>query len=229
MIEFGENEVQTSSVSDVRNTLAKTFLWMFMGLLATAIVAVFCAMTGITETFALNGGLAIACVLEIVTVLVFSLCFRKLSSGAVTVLFFLYSMISGITISTIFFVYELNSIVLAFFGTAGVFGTLAYMGYKTDRDISSMGTILMTGLIISIIVSIVNLFIMNSILEVVLNWVILAIFLGFTVYDMNKIKMLLASGTYDSEKVAIYGAMELYLDFINLFLRILAIFGRRRD
>jgi len=221
--------VETNTGSDVRNTLAKTFLWMFMGLLATAIVSVFCYATGITETFALNGGLAIAVILELVTVVVFSLCFRKASSGTVTVLFFLYSMISGITMSTIFFVYEMGSIALAFFGTAGVFGTLAYMGYKTDRDISSMGTILMVGLIIAIIVSIVNLFVMNSMIEVVLNWVILAIFLGFTVYDMNKIKNLLASGEYDSDKVAIYGAMELYLDFINIFLRILAIFGNRRN
>ena len=230
MMEFEENNnVQASSDLDMRSTLGKTFLWMFMGLLATAIVAVFCATTGITETFALSGGLAIACILELVVVLVFSLCFRKLSSGTVTVLFFLYSMISGITLSTIFFVYEIESIALSFFGTAGVFGTLAYMGYKTDRDVSSMGTILITGLIVSIIVSIINLFVMNSILEVVLNWVILAIFLGFTIYDMNKIKNILESGEYESDKVAIYGAMELYLDFINIFIRILLIFGKRRN
>ena len=120
-------------------------------------------------------------------------------------------------------------IVIALFGSAGVFGALAYAGYKTDKDISSMGNILMIGLIVGLILSIINIFMASTMLEIVLNWAILAIFLGFTLYDMNKIKMILSSNEYEEDKVAIYGAMELYLDFINIFLRILAIFGKHRD
>ena len=126
-------------------------------------------------------------------------------------------------------IYDVSSIVIALFGSAGIFGVLAYAGYKTDKDISSIGNILMIGLIIGLVLSIINIFMGNTMLEIALNWGILAIFLGFTVYDMNKIKMILSSDEYDEDKVAIYGAMELYLDFINIFLRILAIFGKSKD
>lgn len=228
MQEFDEyNEVKSGS--DIKNILAKTFLWMFLGVLGTAIVSVFTYTTGLAESFALNGTYAVICIAELAVVLIFSLLFRKLSPTAVTILFFAYAMISGVTLSTIFYMYEVSSIVIALFGSAGIFGVLAYAGYKTDKDISSMGNILMIGLIIGLILSIINIFMGNTMLEIALNWGILAIFLGFTVYDMNKIKMILSSDEYDEDKVAIYGAMELYLDFINIFLRILAIFGKSKD
>ncbi|MCI8965435.1 MAG: Bax inhibitor-1/YccA family protein [Clostridia bacterium] len=227
MQEFEYNEVRTGS--DIKNVLAKTFLWMFLGILGTAIVAVFTYTSGLAESFVFNGTYALICIAELAVVLIFSLLFRKLSPTAVTVLFFAYAMISGVTLSTIFYIYELSSIVIALFGSAGVFGALAYAGYKTDKDISSMGNILMIGLIVGLILSIINIFMASTMLEIVLNWAILAIFLGFTLYDMNKIKMILSSNEYEEDKVAIYGAMELYLDFINIFLRILAIFGKHRD
>lgn len=228
MQEFYEyNEVKSGS--DIKNVLAKTFLWMFLGVLGTSIVAVFTYTTGLAESFVFNGTYTLICIAEIAVVLIFSLLFRKLSPTAVTILFFAYAMISGVTLSTIFYIYEVSSIVIALFGSAGVFGALAYAGYKTDKDISSIGNILMIGLIVGLILSIINIFIGSTMLEIALNWGILAIFLGFTVYDMNKIKMVLSSNEYDEDKVAIYGAMELYLDFINIFLRILAIFGKRRD
>ena len=227
MQEFEYNEVRTGS--DIKNVLAKTILWMFLGILGTAIVAVFTYTSGLAESFVFNGTYALICIAELAVVLIFSLLFRKLSPTAVTVLFFAYAMISGVTLSTIFYIYELSSIVIALFGSAGVFGALAYAGYKTDKDISSMGNILMIGLIVGLILSIINIFMASTMLEIVLNWAILAIFLGFTLYDMNKIKMILSSNEYEEDKVAIYGAMELYLDFINIFLRILAIFGKHRD
>lgn len=227
MEEFEYNQVNTGS--DVRNTLAKTFLWMFFGVLATAITAVYTYASGLAETFVMDGTFAIICIAQLVVVLIFSFLFRKLSSTMVTILFFGYSMLTGITLSTIFYVFELSSIVIALFGSAALFGGLAIVGYNTNRDITSLGTICMIGLIIGLVLSIVNIFVGSTMLEIALNWGILAIFLGFTMYDMNKIKQVLYSGQYDSEKVSIYGAMELYLDFINIFLRILAIFGDRRS
>lgn len=215
--------------SDIRNTLSKTFLWMFMGVLATAITSVYTFSSGLAETFLVNGTFPIICIIELAVVLIFSLCFRKASPTLVTVLFFGYSMITGITLSTIFYLYEINTIIIALFASAGLFGILAYMGYKTDKDISSLGTILTVGLIIALVVSILNLFIGNTMVEIVLDWVVIGIFLGFTLYDMNKIKGILESGMYDAEKVSIYGAMELYLDFINIFIRLLSIMGRSRD
>ena len=224
-----ELQYNTYSASDIKNTLSKTFLWMFLGVLGTAISAVFTYTSGLAESFVTDGTYALICIAEIVVVLVFSLLFRKLSSAAVTILFFAYAMISGITLSTIFYIYEVESIIIALFGSAALFGILACVGYKTDRDISSLGTICFIGLIIGLILSIINIFMQSGILEIALNWGILAIFLGFTVFDMNKIKAVLTSGQYDADKVSIYGAMELYLDFINIFLRLLAIFGNRRD
>ena len=118
---------------------------------------------------------------------------------------------------------------IALFGSAGVFGALAYAGYKTDKDISSMGNILMIGLIVGLILSLVNIFLSNSTLDIVLDWVILFVFFGITAYDMNKIKSLAEDPSLDQSKLHIYGAMELYLDFINIFLRILSIFGKKRN
>lgn len=215
--------------SDIRNTLSKTFLWMFMGVLATAITAVYTFSSGLAIKFALEGTFAIIGIIQIVAVLVFSLIFRKASPTVVTVLFFAYSMLTGVTLSTIFLIYELETIIISLFASAGIFGILAYMGYNTNKDISSFGTILTVGLIIGLILSIINLFIGSSMMAIVLDWVILGIFLGFTLYDMNKIKGILESGMYDQEKVSIYGAMELYLDFINIFIRILSLMARSRD
>ena len=215
--------------SDIRNTLSKTFLWMFMGVLATAITAVYTFSSGLAIKFALEGTFAIIGIIQIVAVLVFSLIFRKASPTVVTVLFFAYSMLTGVTLSTIFLIYELETIIISLFASAGIFGILAYMGYNTNKDISSFGTILTVGLMIGLLLSIRNLFIGSSKMAIVLDWVILGIFLGFTFYDMNKIKGILESGMYDQEKVSIYGAMELYLDFINIFIRILSLMARSRD
>lgn len=115
------------------------------------------------------------------------------------------------------------------FATAGLFGVLAYIGYATKRDLSKLGTILYAALIIAIALTLINLFIGNGLVDIVLDWVVLLVFAGLTAYDMNKIKMMSESTGIDQEKVAIYGAFQLYLDFINMFLRILEIFGKRRN
>ena len=103
------------------------------------------------------------------------------------------------------------------------------MGYRTQRDLTKFGNVLMAALIVAVVLTIINIFVGSAGLDIVLDWAILAIFAGLTVYDMNKIKFLSENYGIDQEKVAIYGAMQLYLDFINMFLRILEIFGRRRN
>ena len=131
--------------------------------------------------------------------------------------------------STIFVVFELNSIILLFVASSVLFGGLALYGYKTSKDLSNWRTLLFGTLLIGLIVSLVNLFIKNSMLDIILDWVILLVFFGITAYDMNKIKQLSLDENLDKSKLHIYGAMELYLDFINIFLRILSIFGKRRN
>lgn len=166
---------------------------------------------------------------EVIVVLLFSFLFKKLPATVVGILYFIYAAINGVTLSTIFYLFELNSIIYLFLASAALFGIFAFIGYKTDADLSKWHTLLFGVLIVGVILSLINIFIGNSMLDVILDWVILLVFFGITMYDMNKIKNLETEDLRDQDKLHIYGAMELYLDFINIFLRILALFGKRRN
>lgn len=215
------------TLQSTNKTLAQTFLWMFLGLLSTGIIAAITYYTGAIIEIA--NSWQVILIAQVVIAIVFGLFFHKLSSGMVTLLFFGYSMITGLTFSVIFAAFDLTTIAYALFATATFFGILAYIGYKTDKDLSKFGTILMAALIVALILTLVNFFIGSDGLDIILDWAILGIFAGLTAYDMNKVKMMSETYGYDQEKVAIYGAMQLYLDFINMFLRILEIFGDRRN
>ena len=209
--------------------LSRTFFWMFLGLLGTGIVAWYTYASELYLKIFLTNSFAIILILELVVVLLFSFLFRKLSPTIVGILYFLYAMINGVTLSTIFVIYDLNSIVLVFVVSALLFGALAYYGYSTKRNLNNWGTFLIAGLIAGIIISIINLFIGNTMLDIIIDWAMLFVFFGFTAYDMNKIIELSNDETLDKEKIHIYCAMQLYLDFINIFLRILRLFAKRRD
>lgn len=214
-------------VKGTNKTLAQTFLWMFLGVLSTGIVAAYTYYSG--AFLELASGWTMILIAQVVIAVVFGLFFRKLPASVVTVLFFGYSMLTGATFSVIFAVFDLTTIAYALFATAGLFGILAYMGYRTEKDLSKFGNVLFAALIMALILTLINIFLGSSGLDILLDWVILGIFAGLTMYDMNKIKIMSEEYDIDQEKVAIYGAMELYLDFINMFLRILEIVGRRND
>ena len=220
------NAIHSVSTNSV---LTSTFFRMFLGLLASALTAFYAYYSGIYVTMAMNGYFGILAIAEIVVVLVFSLMFRKLSPTAVTMLFYAYAFLNGFTLSVIFAVYDLTSVGYAFGATAGFFGVLSFIGYKTNKDLSNWGTILTVALLVGVVLTVINLFLGNSALDVFLDWAILFIFFGLTIYDMNKIKLMQEAGFCEDEKLYIYGAMELYLDFINIFLRILSLFGKRND
>lgn len=223
-------ENQAPIVQEVKNDfIPKTFFWMFLGLLGSAIVAWYTYSSGLFINILTGSSFGVLLIAEVVVVLLFSFLFRKLPPTIVGILYFVYAALNGVTLSTIFVVFELQSIVLLFVASAILFGALALYGYKTSKDLSNWRTILFGTLIVGLIVSLINLFIRNSMLDVILDWVILLVFFGITVYDMNKIKQLSLSPELDKSKLHIYGAMELYLDFINIFLRILSIFGKRRN
>ena len=227
-MEFYDDSTAVHNV-ETNSVLTNTFFRMFLGLLASAVTAFYAYYSGMYINIILNGtyyGLAIA---EVIVVIVFSLLFKKLSPTAVTILYFAYAFLNGFTLSVIFAAFEMTSIGYAFVGTAGLFGVLAFIGYKTKKDISNLGTILSVSLIVGLILTVINLFMKSTMLDIVLDWAILFIFFGLTVYDMNKIKKMQEMGFCDDEKLYVYGAMELYLDFINIFLRILSIFGKRRN
>lgn len=226
---YNENEpIQAQNIS-LNSVLTSTFFRMFLGLLASAIAAYYTYSSGLFIKILASSGYTILAVIEIAVVLIFSLLFKKLSPTAVTVLYFAYAFLNGFTLSVIFVVYQMTSIVYAFAGTAVLFGVLAFIGKTTDKDLSNWGTYLIIALLIGIVLTIINFFIGSSMLNIVLDWAILFIFFGLTVYDTNKIKNMYESGVMDNEKLYVYGAMELYLDFINIFLRLLSIFGKRRN
>ena len=217
---------------DLKSIYAKTFLWMFLGLLATGIISVF------TYTQVLNKSeflkeigsvLPVIMIVEVVVVLIFSLLFRKLSPTVVAVLYFVYAALNGITLSSIFFAFELGSIVTIFFVSCAVYAIFALVGMYAKIDLSKIGTICLIGLLACVIISIVNLFLgVSSIFYYIIDYIVLLLFFGVTAYDMQKIKMYAMQGILPEEKIHIYGAMELYLDCINIFLRILRLFGKRK-
>ena len=139
-------------------------------------------------------------------------------------------MINGVTLSVVFVVYELSSIVSVFIISALVFGILGFIGYKTNRDLNSWGTYIIVFLIAGIVLSLLNLIVFrSSVLDIAIDWLILILFCGATIYDINKIKVLQESADINQDKIHIYCAMQLYLDFINIFLRIISLFGKSKD
>ena len=209
--------------------IAKTFLWMFAGLLVTAIVAWYTYSSGLFYRFYFSNSIATLAIAEIAVVLIFSFLFRKLPPMVVGVLFFAYAVLNGVTMSVIFAVYQMSSIVVLFFGAAALFGGFALYGYTYKGDLSRWGRPLMITLLIALVMSLINLFLIRAtFFEIFIDCAVLFLFFGITVYDLNQIKQLsnVADG---SRKLHIYGAMQLYLDFINIFLRLLALFGKSKN
>lgn len=219
-----ENEIITEN-----KLLGKTFFWMFLGILGSAIVAWYTYSSGLFMQFATQGTFGIILIVELVVVLLFSFLFRKLPPIVVGILYFIYSMINGVTLSTIFYVYELDSIIYLFGLSSLIFAALAFIGYKTSADLTSWRPYITVFLIAGIVMSLINLFLKNSMFDLIIDWFILALFCGVTIYDLNKVKMLESEVEAGDEKLHIYCAMQLYLDFINIFIRILSIFGKRRN
>ena len=142
-------------------------------------------------------------------------------------IFMLYSIVSGLTFSSIFMIYNLTSILVIFLAASLLFGVFACIGYFTKMDLSKLGTYLFMALVALIICIIVNLFVGNNTFELIISYVSVLVFIGFTAYDMQKIKRL--CGLTTNENIAVIGALELYLDFINIFISLLDIFGKERD
>ena len=213
--------------------MRKVYVWMTLALVLTGITAFGVAsspglMMTIFQTPAIMWGLIIT---ELIIVIAISAAINRLSLTTATLLFVLYSVLNGATLSLIFAVYTMSSIANVFFITAGTFGVMAAYGYFTKRDLSSWGKLLLMALIGLIIATLVNVFLVKSSgFDLILSYAGVLIFVGLTAYDTQKIKQMLAMQTdmgEGAQKVALLGALSLYLDFINLFLYLLRIFGRR--
>ncbi len=209
--------------------ISKSFLWMCIGLLVTFVTGFGVAGNErMLENIFSGSTFWIFVVLEFVLVIVLSWRCMKMSPTAAKICFIIYAFVSGLTFSSIFVVYELTSVIMVFLVSSVIFGVMAFIGYKTNTDLSKLGFYLMMALIGVIIVSVINIFIGSNGLEMILSIICVLLFIGITAYDVQKIKALEGSGLPE-DNLAIYGALELYLDFINIFLDILRIFADNKD
>lgn len=172
-------------------------------------------------------GLIIA---ELALVILLTARLQKLSLTTATLFFVLFTVINGVTLSSIFVIYTMASIAQTFFICSATFGVMAVYGYTTKRDLSSMGKLLFMALIGLIIATVVNIFMRSSGLDMAISYIGVLVFVGLTAWDTQKIKLMLANAEdmgEGAQKIALIGALSLYLDFINLFIYLLRIFGRR--
>ena len=212
----------------MNNVLSKVFTWMFIGLLITFMTGYYISLNEIALAKILSGYtyLFIA-IIEFALVIYLSARITKMNPTTARICFLLYSFITGITFGSIFIVYEITSIIYTFLITAVTFGLCALVGKTTKLDLTKIGSYLIIGLFGVIICSIVNIFLKSSGFEMLLSVITVIIFLGLTAYDVQKIQRL--EGIIPEENLPIYGALELYLDFINIFIELLKLFGKARD
>lgn len=222
----------TATSSVLSTVMRKVYVRMFLALVVTAFTALYVAsspalLTTILGSRAIFFGLMIA---ELAVVFVLSGMLHKLSTATATLLFYLYAILNGVVFSSIFVVYELGSIAYTFFITAGVFGAMSVYGLVTKNDMTRFGSYCVMVLFGLIIATVVNIFVASSTLDWIISFVGVALFIGLTAWDTQKIK----NAAYEVEpsqmgKLATIGALSLYLDFINLFLYLLRFFGRSND
>lgn len=228
---FSQKELDISQSVSVY--LTKVYNWMAVALLLTGLAAYFTAgseqlLQAIFGNKILFFGLIIA---EIALVGYISARIQKLSTTTATLLFLLYSALNGLTLSFIFIAYTSASISSTFLITAGTFGAMSLFGYFTKKDLTKIGNIAFMALIGIIIASVVNFFMQSSLMSLVISYLGVLIFVALTAYDTQKLKRIAMNGFQNEEsmeKSAILGALTLYLDFINLFLFLLRIFGSRK-
>lgn len=219
---------------DMRAVMKEVYLWMTLGLLTSAIVALVFALSGLTE--AIFPVLIVAPFAQIGLVWYLSARITRMEASRATNLFLLFAALMGVTLSTVFYWAALTDIYLALFATGAMFGAMSIVGYTTEIDLSRMGGLLFMALIGLIIASIVNIFLASATLYWVVSYAGVLIFVGLTAYDTQWIKRQAAqletqginTGAAVVRQVAIMGALKLYLDFINLFLFILRIVSRER-
>lgn len=225
---------EMTNASTFKVLMRKVYLWMTLALMITGITAAGVANSPNILALIYSGqvvmwGIIIA---EFGLVIYISARLEKLSLSTATTLFALYSILNGVMLSSIFLLYSTAIISKVFFITAGTFGVTALYGYATKKDLSSLGNILFMALIGLVIATIVNVFMKSAMFDLILSYIGVIIFVGLTAWDSQKIKhmmMVQQDADESAQRLALIGALSLYLDFINLFLYLLRIFGRSND
>lgn len=230
---YNDQTINVDSSAVSRSFVANVFSYMTLALLITGVAAYWFAASGnllalLQGSSLLLWGIMLA---PIGMVLIMSFAFNRLSFAALMGLFLAYSLVNGISLSVIFLIYSSAAISKVFFITAGLFATMAVVGYTTKTDLTKLGSILMMAVIGIVIASLVNYFLESAAFDYLISCVGVLVFTGLVAYDTQKVKRIGAGveyGTATAGKLALMGALSLYLDFINLFLFLLRVFGGRR-
>lgn len=219
----------------INSVMKNTFMLMSMALVLTGFISYFIIYSETLFThLILNWPLFLAiCILEILLVIILNIFVNELSFNVALTMFTIYSVMNGITLSPIIYLYTEESVVSTFFITAATFATMAIIGYTTKKDLTSIGNILYMALIGIIIASVINLFMNNGTMAMIINYVGVLIFVGLTAFDTQKIKNVVEECYNKGEsgiipKLSILGALTLYLDFINMFIKLLKLMGKRK-
>ena len=214
--------------------LRSVYVWMTLALVITGFVSMYVAQSYQLVSFIFGNRLALwgMLIAELAVVFYLSARINSISFTKATVMFIIYSVLNGATLASIFLVYTMSSIASTFFVAAGTFGVMALYGYITKSDLTRIGNICLMALIGLIIATLVSMFWQNSMLQMIITYVGVILFVGLTAYDSQKIKRLLTADgievTEETQKIALLGALTLYLDFINLFLYLLRLLGDRK-
>ncbi len=220
----------TSALTETK-VFRNVYLWMTFALTITGLVSYYVSHSYEILSFIFGSKIAFwgLIIAEFGLVIGLNAAINKISAVTATIIFMLYSVINGVLLSSIFLVYEMGSIATTFLVTAGTFGVMALWGSVTNVDLSKFRNILFMALIGLILASVVNIFLKNSMMDLVISWVGVVIFVGLTAYDANKIKAMLygAEENETTQKIAVLGALTLYLDFVNMFIYLLRILGKR--
>lgn len=227
--------VNTYASKTAQSTLMRNvYSWMTLALVITGFVSLYMAKSQTLLSMIMQNSMLlwILLIAEIGLVIFLSARMHRISFTTATLLFIAYSILNGVTMAFIFLIYTMTSIATTFFVTAGTFGVMALYGYVTKKDLSRIGNICIMALIGLIIATVVNIFLKNSMMDLVISGIGILLFVGLTAYDSQKIKQLLTADDIEvnetTQKIALLGSITLYLDFINLFLYLLRFLGDRK-
>jgi FtsH-binding integral membrane protein len=228
MFDYATSTGTIRSAAAINSAMGRVYGHMMLAVLTSMCVSFLVSTSPAMMAFFFTGAMKwLVIFAPLVAILAMGFGLEQMSKSTLQICLYAFSALMGLSFATIFVIYALGSIVSAFMGAAILFGVMSFYGYFTKKDLDSVGKFMFVGLIAIVIASIVNLFIGSSVMQMVISAIAIIVFLGLTAYDTQKIRQAV---TYESDgKMEVWGALTLYLDFINLFLSLLQLFGGRRD
>jgi FtsH-binding integral membrane protein len=216
------------SASQINSAMGRVYANMALAVLTSMIVSGLVASSPAAMAFFFTGAMKwVVIFLPLVAILIAGFALDRMSRSTLQLFLHGFAALMGLSFATIFVVYNLGSIVSAFMSAAVLFGTMSFYGYFTKRDLTSVGQFMFIGLIAIIIASVINIFIGSTVMQMVISAIAVIVFLGLTAYDTQKIREMVS---YENDgRMEVWGALTLYLDFINIFLSLLQLFGNRND